>query len=119
MTGLGLMILVNNRKVLAFAIKGINAFYDDREDFLISLVRGFKPDKDYLARYRFKPCGALLSFIYDRVSTFDAKDFELNNKKYQVLFNYNIIIIKQIAVEEFTKAGILVPGYKVKERGFW
>jgi hypothetical protein len=82
MMGFGLMTLTNNRKVMAFGIKAVNTFYDDREDFLISLVRGFKPDKDYLARYRFKPCGALLSFIYDRVSTFDAKEFELNNKKY-------------------------------------
>jgi hypothetical protein len=69
--------------------------------------RGFKPDKDYLGRYRFKPCSALLSFIYDRVSTFDYYTFQLDCKR------------QQIAVEELTKAGILVPGNKIKNRGFW
>lgn len=51
----------------------------DREDLYVSLVRGFKPGEDYLKRYRFKPCAALLNFIYFRVSTFDYHETDLVN----------------------------------------
>jgi len=73
----------------------------------VSLVRGFKPGEDYLKRYRFNPCGSLLSHIADRLVSFDAYKFEVFCRKLQV------------AVTDLTNAGILVPGYKIQQRGFW
>lgn len=81
--------------------------------------RGFKPGQDYLARYRFKPCAPLLSYIYDRISEFDAYHFDLFNRKLQVIINIEYFKLWQIAVEKLTEAGILVPGHKIKRRGFW
>jgi dTDP-4-amino-4,6-dideoxygalactose transaminase len=41
-----------------------NASGMEREDFYVSLSRGFKPGSDFLSRFRFNPCAPLLSFIY-------------------------------------------------------
>jgi hypothetical protein len=79
--GWSLMTLTNHKSVMSFGVKAVNALYNDREDFFVALLRGFKPDKDYLGRYRFRPCAALVAFIYDRVSEFDVKLFDLNCKR--------------------------------------
>ena len=39
----------------------------EREDYYVNLVRGFRPDQNYLVRYRFNPCAALLAFINHRL----------------------------------------------------
>mmetsp|Transcript_26180 Transcript_26180/g.19666 ORF Transcript_26180/g.19666 Transcript_26180/m.19666 type:complete len:112 (-) Transcript_26180:323-658(-) len=98
---------MNHRKTMLFFVYLADAMRIEREDYYVSLVRGFQAQNDYLAKYRFQPGGALLSFLYDRLVKFDPWQFKVNCKRYQ------------IAVEELTKAGILVPGYKIKDRGFW
>ena len=47
----------------------------EREDFLVSLVRGFQPAENYLSKYRYKPCAAMLAEVYERMSTFDPYKF--------------------------------------------
>ena len=56
----------------------------EREDFYVSLSRGFKPASDFLSRFRLKPCAALLSFIHYRLMRFDYKEFDENMRKYFV-----------------------------------
>lgn len=69
----------NNALLLAAKIKG-----QEREEFYVSLSRGFKPGSNFLARYRLNPCAALLSFIYIRMAEFNPHEFELNMNKYHV-----------------------------------
>jgi perosamine synthetase len=45
----------------------------EREEFYISMVRGFKPASNYLNKFRLNPCAALLSFISYRMQTFDVE----------------------------------------------
>lgn len=56
----------------------------EREEFYVSLSRGFKPGEDFLGKFRFNPCAPLLSFIYQRLETFDYKQFDYDMSKYQV-----------------------------------
>ena len=56
----------------------------EREEFYVSLSRGFKPGVDFLGKFRFNPCAPLLSFIYQRLETFDYKQFDYDMSKYQV-----------------------------------
>lgn len=48
----------------------------EREEFYVSLSRGFKPGESFIARFRFNPCAALLNFIHDRLLKFDYKEFD-------------------------------------------
>ena len=88
----------------------------EKEDFYVSLVRGFKPAENYLNKYRFNPCGALLAHIGERLIDFDERAYDVNIKKLMVLYYYLII---QIAVNEFKKAGIYIPGHLIQKRAFW
>jgi hypothetical protein len=69
--------------------------------------RGFKPGQAFIERFRFKPCAPMLSFISYRMEQFDPVSFEANMRKYFV------------AQDQFTRAGILCPGYKTRDRAFW
>ena len=69
----------NNALLLAAKLKG-----QEREEFYVSLSRGFKPGSNFLARYRLNPCASLLSFIYIRMADFSYHEFELNMNKYHV-----------------------------------
>lgn len=74
MAGFALFALMNHRPAVTATLKLTDLLRlasTDKEDLYVSWVRGFKSDKDYLARYRFKPCAPLLAYIYDRVSKFD------------------------------------------------
>lgn len=79
----------------------------EREEFYVSLSRGFKPGQSFIDRFRFKPCAPILAFIYYRMQKFDPHQFEDYMRKYYV------------ALDQFTKAGIFCPGYKTKTRAFW
>ena len=79
----------------------------EREEFYVSMSRGFKPGEEFITRFRFNPCAPLLHFIQQRIQDFDYKAYEENCRKYQ------------LATDAFTKAGILVPGWKVRDRGYW
>lgn len=63
----------------AAAIKG-----QDREEFYVNLSRGFKPAATFLDKFRLNPCAPLLSFIYQRLASFDYKQFDLDMGKYTV-----------------------------------
>lgn len=43
----------------------------EREEFYVSLSRGFKPGQAFIDRFRFKPCAPILAFIYYRMQKFD------------------------------------------------
>lgn len=43
----------------------------EREEFFVSLSRGFKPGESFITRFRLNPCAALLSFIYQRLVSFN------------------------------------------------
>lgn len=55
--------LGNNALLLAAKIKG-----QEREEFYVSLSRGFKPGDNFLLRYRLNPCASLVSFIHIRMA---------------------------------------------------
>lgn len=56
----------------------------EREEFYVSLSRGFKPAENFINRFRQNPCAPLLAFIYQRLTTFDYKKFDDEMKKYMV-----------------------------------
>ena len=56
----------------------------EREEFYVSLSRGFKPGESFIARFRFNPCASLVHFIHERISDFDYKVYDENMRKYQV-----------------------------------
>jgi hypothetical protein len=45
----------------------------EREEFYVSLSRGFKPGQSFIDRFRFKPCAPMLYFIYYRIQKFDPQ----------------------------------------------
>lgn len=59
----------------------------EREEFYVSLSRGFKPGESFIARFRFNPCAPLLNFIHDRIAQFDYKQFDESMRKYQVSYS--------------------------------
>jgi hypothetical protein len=63
-TSLLLMILTLHKFSAATMFAIVRWAGKEREDFYVNLVRGFRPNENYLLRYRFNPCGALLAFIY-------------------------------------------------------
>jgi hypothetical protein len=56
----------------------------EKEEFFVSLSRGFLPDKNFLSKFRLNPCAPLLSFIYQRMESFDYKQFDKDMSKYKV-----------------------------------
>ena len=50
-------------------------FTPNREDFTVSLIRGFKPDEDFLGKFRITPGPCLLSMMYERCRDFDYDGF--------------------------------------------
>lgn len=73
--------LGNNALLLAAKLKGM-----EREEFYVSLSRGFKPAQNFLAKYRLNPCASLVAFIYLRMSEFDEHDFDLKMNNFQVTY---------------------------------
>lgn len=61
----------------------------EREEFYVSLSRGFKPAANFLDKFRLNPCAQLLSFIYQRLETFDYRQYDVEMQKYQVLLISN------------------------------
>jgi len=78
----------------------------DYKKRVVSLLRGFAPGQG-LEVYRFRPCTAMISFLYRRVSHFDDKKFFQGMKSIQE--GTDILI----------KGGVTVPGSNPKDRTFW
>jgi hypothetical protein len=88
--------MLRNRLITAMALyyfintgRGNKAFLyaaklsgKEREEFYVSLSRGFKPGQSFISRFRLNPCAPLLHFIYDRISKFDYKEYDASMKKY-------------------------------------
>ncbi len=83
----------NKTIALAAKLKG-----QDKEDFFVSLSRGFQPGDNFLARFRFNPCAALLSFLHERLVNFDYKQFDDNMRKY---FELIYKILPHVVIELF------------------
>jgi len=78
-----------------------------REEFFVSLGRGFSKEDNFLEKFRIRPSAGLLKFMYIRISTFNK---QVNEKKIRRCM---------WAVHTFREVGILVPGFAVRERNFW
>lgn len=66
-----LMRFINTKSGNAALLYAAKLKGQEREEFYVSLSRGFKPGQDFLSRFRFNPCASLLSFIYHRMTIFD------------------------------------------------
>jgi len=49
----------------------------NREDLFVSMVRGFKPGEDFLGKFRILPSAPLLSFILERMKSFDHANYDM------------------------------------------
>lgn len=84
MTLMGLFYLINTGRGNQALLYAAKLSGKEREEFYVSLSRGFKPGESFINRFRFNPCAALLSFIHHRLSNFDYKDFDDSMRKYHV-----------------------------------
>jgi hypothetical protein len=62
---------------LACHMLGLN-----REDLFVSMVRGFKPGEDFLGKFRLLPSTPLLSFILERMKSFDYNNYDNLRSKF-------------------------------------
>jgi len=67
---------INSRIVNFLARKTSSYINFDYKKFMVGLMRGFPPGQD-LSIYRFRPCNAMLAFLYHRLATFDEISFEI------------------------------------------
>lgn len=81
--------------------------FQGKEIVKLNVFRGFKPNEDFIGRFRFKPCAPMLYFIEYRMQRFDQDFFKACMKKYFY------------AQEALTRAGIFCPGFKTVDRAFW
>ena len=79
----------------------------DYKKFVVGMMRGFPPQKDFLGKFRFQPSVPLLSFLSLRLHTFDE---EANDQLDQPLFE---------AQETLLANGIICPGHRCETRSFW
>ena len=56
-------------------------FTPNREEATVALIRGFKPDEDFLGKFRIRPSSMLLYFIAKRCEQFQHATFEANMAK--------------------------------------
>ena len=70
-------MLVSKEFVLGAVIRYCKARDKDLTEELIRKIRGFSTTEvDFLAKFRLKPCTALLAMIYHRTANFTAADFQ-------------------------------------------
>ena len=79
----------------------------DIEEVIVSSVRGFSQDADFLQKFRIQPNAPLMAMIYERTANYGEADFLERNVNYRRM------------TRALTEAGIYVPGQFVKDRSFW
>jgi DegT/DnrJ/EryC1/StrS aminotransferase family len=82
MTAMALYYFINTGRGNKAFLYAAKLSGKEREEFYVSLSRGFKPGESFIARFRMNPCAALVHFIYERIAAFDYKAFDENMRKY-------------------------------------
>lgn len=74
------MLLLNNYyfNVGTRRVCSVTGF--DYKKFVVGIMRGFPPQKDFLAKFRFRPSAPLLSFLNHRLNNFDERENEALNR---------------------------------------
>lgn len=100
--------ITTKEMVLGPALRYCYARGKDLTDIMLSSLRGFSTDADYLAKFRIKPCAALVAMIYHRTSNFSAADFRAS------IVNYHKM------TKALTEKGYFVSGWAHNyDRSFW
>ena len=100
-------VVANNYFVNYTLLSVTRALRMDINELIISKLRGFKPNENYLLKFQYRPCAANIAFLYYRLNRFNKMEYR---SKIQLL---------QKAVDTLLENGIMCPGYQVKQRGFW
>ena len=82
LTGMALYYFINTGRGNKAFLYAAKLSGKEREEFYVSLSRGFKPGENFIDRFRFNPCAALLHFIHERIAAFDYRAFDTNMRKY-------------------------------------
>ena len=77
------------------------------EEVIISKLRGFPDQADFLSKFRIKPNAPLIAMIWERTSTQTAAEFKKRNENYWKV------------TDALSKEGIFYPAQFDKERTFW
>ena len=101
--------LVTKESVLGAAIRYCNARDKDLTEEIIRKIRGFSATEvDFLAKFRKKPCTALLAMICHRTANFTATDLQARIANYHKM------------TKALTERGYFVPGWaRLNDRSFW
>eukprot|EP00358_Blepharisma_japonicum_P002213 CAMPEP_0202947056 /NCGR_PEP_ID=MMETSP1395-20130829/10522_1 /ASSEMBLY_ACC=CAM_ASM_000871 /TAXON_ID=5961 /ORGANISM="Blepharisma japonicum, Strain Stock R1072" /LENGTH=249 /DNA_ID=CAMNT_0049648055 /DNA_START=224 /DNA_END=973 /DNA_ORIENTATION=+ len=98
-------LLINSRFINAAARKISLKFKIDYKKYVVSMMRAFTPGQD-LTIYRSQPSKAMLSFLYQRVQTFNEAAFEKQMA--------NI----RLGTEILESSGLQIPGGNGPERNY-
>lgn len=100
--------LTSKELVFGAALRYCKARGKDLQDEIISRLRGFSEDTNYLAKFRVKPCAALMAMIYHRTANFTAADFRARIANYHKM------------TKALMEKGYFVPGWVHNDdRSFW
>ena len=100
-------MVANNPIVYVTFLSVTRALKIEIFEMIISKLRGFNPNDNYLLKFQLRPCAANIAFLHYRLNSFNKLEY-LSKAK-----------MLQKAVDILTANGIKCPGYQVKERGFW
>lgn len=108
MTAFAAWSLTTKEPILAAALKYCKLRGKDLQDEVISALRGFAADDEFLAKFRIKPCAALCAMIHHRTSNYSAADFRAMTTNYHKM------------TKALVDRGYLVPGWAhIENRSFW
>ena len=79
----------------------------DLEPTIVEMMRGFAAQEDFLAKFRFKPCAAIIHQIIQRTKNYTEKNHQ-----------DKISWVKSMS-KELTHMGYFIPGHAVHNRGYW
>jgi perosamine synthetase len=54
-------------------------FNFDYKKFVVGIMRGFPPTRDFLGKFRWRPCSAMLSFLLNRLTMFSEEESAVLN----------------------------------------
>ena len=74
---------------------------------VVAMMRGFAASDDFLGKFRFKPCAAILHQIIKRTKNYTEKDH-----------NDKISFVRSMS-KELTNMGYFIPGHAAHNRSYW
>ena len=74
-------LLLNTKYPNLYTKKASRVIQFDYKEFVVKNLRGFQPQKDFLAKFKKRPNVATLHFMHHRLSTFDKAQFDETNQK--------------------------------------